>query len=65
MSKYQVDINNEQYESATDKASNLGLSVQEYITYIVHNHLDALHSIKIADFQNAYFDDILLGISDI
>ncbi|MDR1138708.1 MAG: hypothetical protein LBK70_02405 [Clostridiales bacterium] len=64
MGKYQVDISSTQQEIALRKANSLGLDVQDYIVQIVHNHLDALHSMKEEDFERAYSDSKYLEISD-
>jgi hypothetical protein len=56
MSKYHVELDQAQQDSAKIKADSLKLSIEEYISRIVHNHLDALHSIECADFKQGYAD---------
>ena len=65
MSKYQLHIDDDQTSTVNEKALSLGMSIEEYIAYIVNNHLNALHSIKEADYQRAYLDSSFTSISDI
>ncbi|MDR3021302.1 MAG: hypothetical protein LBU60_01280 [Clostridiales bacterium] len=65
MSKYQVSLDESQNASAKSKADSLGISVENYIARIVHNHLDALHSMKQADFKEGYAEYSVSDISNL
>jgi len=65
MSRYHLDIDLIEDELVQQKADSMMISVEEYLSHIVHNHIVSMHSIKEEDYEKAYVDQLFLDIDDI